>query len=502
MPLIDTGFRDDRNQELLPPTALVIPSKNINYHEGGLGKRGGTVLSIDGLGDSGQGIFHFQTPTQNILVFAANGNLYQTAYANVLHSGMSAQNFVSFCQTARYVFCADGQTNPQYWDGSAGTSSNVTPAASWAGNMPIQMVTHTRAGSSSGDRLWAVTPDGLWYSKLNTPTDFLNTDAGFIPIDSIGGLTGAYDLGGQLFAFSRTQTFLVQDTDADISKWGYINALWEGGVASWRLIAKAYNNLFLMAEDGLIYSLQGVLTTGAYNAAALNRPPYIDKFIRDNVNLTNIRNFHVAYDRKLRALKWFMQEGGSVNNIALTYFIDKQPISAWIVHDNETYASGYNAMCSAEVRNGAGNFQVWTMDNTGNIWKLEQTSRDDNGNSYAVHVKTKREDMGDPRANKHFMAMTFRGMASGQVDFLCRTWIEGARQTDETLTLNGSGAMFDSAQFDVDTFTGDTLTAAPFQLGYYGRDLQIELINSAVGEDFFLSEILFFSKMLGTKIAI
>lgn len=502
MPLIDTGFRDDRNLELLPPTALVIPSKNVNYHEGGLGKRGGTDITIEGLGNSGQGVFHFQTPTQKLLVFVANGNLYQTAYANVLHTGMSTQNFVSFCQTSLYVFCADGQTNPQYWDGAAGSSSDVTAATSWSGNMPIQMVTHTRAGSGAGDRLWAVTPDGLWYSKLNTPTDFKNGDAGFIPIDSIGGLTGAWDLGGQLFAFSRTQTFLIQDTDSTIANWGYINALWEGGAASWRLICKAYNNLFLMTEDGLIYSLQGVLTTGAYNAAALNRPPYIDKFIRDNVNLTNIQNFHVAYDRKLRALKFFMQEGGSTNNIALVYFIDKEPTSAWIVHDNEIYASGYDAMCSAEVRNAAGDYQVWTIDNTGNVWKLEQTSRDDDGNPYPVHIKCKREDMGDPRANKHYMAMAFRGVASGQVDFTCRTWVEGARQTDESLTLNGSGAAFDSAHFDVDTFAGDMLTAAPFQLGYYGRDFQFELINSAVGQDFFLSEILFFAKKLGTKIAL
>lgn len=502
MPLIDTGLRDDRNVELLPPTALITPSKNLNYHEGGLGKRGGSEISIAGIGNSGQGNFQFQTPTQRTLLFAANGNMYQTSYSNVLVSGMSTQNFISFVQTSNKVFWADGQTNPQYWDGSSPTSSNVTAASSWSGNMPIQMVNHTRAGSGAGDRLWAVTPDSLWYSDLAVPTDFSGGTAGQIPIDSIGGLVGAYDLGGQLFAFSRTQTFLISDTDPTLTSWGYTNALWEGGVASWRLIVKAYNNLYLMAEDGLIYNLSGVLTTGAYNAAALNRPPFIDKFIRDNVNLQSIQNFHVAYDRKLRALKWFMQEGGSTNNIALVYFIDKQPSSAWIVHDNEVYTSGYNAMSSCEVRNAPGDYQVWTMDNTGNVWKLEQSNRDDNGNAYAVHIKTKPQDLNKPRDNKHFMAMTFRGQASGQVDFTCRTWIEGDRQMDETLTLNGSGAAFDSAHFDTDTFAADIVTAAPFQLGYYGRDLQIELINSAVGQDFFLSEVLFFAKPLGTKIAL
>lgn len=500
MPLIDTGFRDDRNVELLPPTALIVPSKNMNYHEGGLSKRGGSEITITGLGNSGQGMFQFQTPSQRTLLFVSGGVVYQTNYGNILESGLSAQNFVSFAQTANKVFWADGQTAPNYWDGVAPTSTAVSTPTSWAGNMPFQMVNHTRAGSGSGDRLWAVTPDSIWASKLGDPTDFSDAVVVQIPIDTIGGLVGAYDLGGQLFAFSRTQTFLIQDTDPTLTNWGYINALWEGGVASWRLIAKAYNNLFLMAEDGLVYSLQGVLTTGAYNAAALDRPPFIDKFIRDNVNLGNIQNFHVAYDRKLRALKWFMQEGGLGNNISLVYFIDKQPTSAWIVHDNEDFPSGYQATCSAEVRVSPGNYQVWTMDLTGDIWMLEQASRDDHANPYGVHLKTKPQDINFPRNNKHYMALAFRGQASGLVDFTLRVWIEGVRQGDETFSLNGNGAAFDSAHFDVDTFTGDTIVTAPVTLGYYGRDLQIELVNSVAGQDFFLSEILFFVKKLGIKV--
>ena len=502
MPLIDTGFRDDRNTALLPPTALVTPSKNVNYHENGLSKRGGSEIFLAGNGSQGQGIFQFQTPTTRVVVFAAGGKVYQTSYSNVIASGLSTQNAVNFVQTSKYVFFADGQTNPQYWDGSAGSSTPVTPAASWTGNMPFQIVTHTRAGTSSGDRMWAVTPDALWYSKLNTPTDFLNGDAGTIPIDSEGGLVGAYDLGGQLFAFSRTQTFLIQDLDPNIANWGYENALWEGGVASWRLIDKAYNNLFFMAEDGLIYNLQGVLTTGAYNMAPLNRPAFVDKFIRDNVNLANIQNFHVCYDRKLRALKFFMQEGGSINNIALTYFIDKRPESAWIVHDNESFASGYNAAASAEVRVSAGNYQIWTIDYTGNIWMLEQSTRDDHGNPYPVHVKTKPQDLNLPRSNKHFQGIAFRGDASGTVNWTMNVYIEGVFQGQETFTIEGSGATFNSAIFDTSTFAANALTFDTQPIGAYGRDLQIELIESEVGVDWFLSEILFFAKPLGIKMAV
>src|ERR1035441_8032821 len=93
MPLTDTGFRDDRNTQLLPPTALLIPSCNMNYHENGLSKRGGTVIKIlqsGGLGPStiGQGIFQFFTPSIQKLLFAVNGTMYHDSYSNVIHTGM------------------------------------------------------------------------------------------------------------------------------------------------------------------------------------------------------------------------------------------------------------------------------------------------------------------------------------------------------------------------------------------------------------------------------
>lgn len=508
MPLTDTGFRDDRNTQLLPPTALLQPSANLNYHENGLSKRGGTEIQIAGLGFSGQGIFQFYTPTVQKLLFAANGNVYHDSYSNILKTGLSTSNPISFIQTSKYAFFADGQTVPQYWDGVTPTSTSVTPPTSWTGNMPFQMVNHTRAGSGAGDRMWAVTPDSLWASWIGDPTNFGDVNVIQIPIDSIGGLIGAFDLGGQLFAFSRTQTFLIEDTDPTVTNWGYVNAIWEGGTASWRLIHRANNNIYFMTEDGLIYDLIGVLTTGGYNAVPLDRPAFVDKFIRDNVNLNNIENFHVAYDRKLRALKFFMQQGGSGNNIALTYFIDKQPTSAWIVHNNTNFASGYNATCSGEVRVSPGDYQIWTMDGMGNIWGLEQTSRDDNGKPYPVVIMTRAQDLATsgpqtgsgPRNNKHWLAIALRGDASGQINFTMYPFVEGVAIGTQTFTMGGTGATFDSAHFDVDVFATDLITTDPVILGVYGRDLQIQLVENEVGTDFFLSEILYMVKPLGIKV--
>jgi len=455
-----------------------------------------------------QGGFQFRMNNGSYFnLFAAGGNVYSGTTATILSTGHSVSNAISFAQIgsqsgqtiAQKVFWADGQIAPQFWDGVSGSSSSVMTATSWASTsgMPFQLVNHAR---NANIRLWAITRDSVWASKLGDPTDFSDANVVQIPVYSQGGLVGGIDLGGQLFVWDKTKTYLIDDTDPSSANWGYHESLWEGGAAHWRLVAKANNNLFLMAEDSTIYSLQGIIATGAYAASPLARPAYIDKFIRDNINLSNIENFCCAYDRKLRAIKFFMQEGGSHNNIALTYFIDKDPSMAWIIHDNEDYASGYNASAVWEVRNGPGDWQLWTGDFSGMIWKLEQPQGDDDGNPYKTRIKTIRQDFGAPRAWKHIKGIVFRGSAQGEVDFDMHVFIDGQRQQDSTFVLSGSGAKFGSARFNVDSFAGDSIIPATVDIGYYGRDVQFEFINDAVGQDFFLSELLYLYMPRGTRL--
>ena len=510
-PFLQTGLRDDRSQELLPVTSLVLPSKNLNFHENGLSKRGGNSLylgtPITSLPKI-QGGFQFRLSNGSYFhLFAANGSMYQTSESNVLKTGHSTSNPISFMQIGaqsgqaitQYVMWADGQIVPQYWDGSAGSSTSVTAASSWAttSGQPFQIINHAR---NANIRAWAITKDSVWASKIGQPWNFGDADVIQIPVYTKGGLVGGIDLGGQLFVWDKTKTYLIDDTDSNSQNWGYHESLWEGGAAHWRLVCKANNNLFIMAEDSIIYSLQGIIATGAYASAPLSRPAYIDKFIRDNITLSNIENFCCTYDRKLRAIKWFMQEGGSNNNISLTYFIDKDPSNAWIIHDNEDHPSGYQASAVWEVRNGPGDWQLWTGDFSGNIWKLEQSDDDDNGNPFVVRIRTIRQDLGAPRAWKHFRGLVFRGSASGEVDFDMHSYIDGVRREDSTFTLSGSGAKFDSAHFDEDTFAGDSLIPATIDVGYYGRDAQFEFVQDAIGQSFFLSELIYLFSPRGVRL--
>ena len=117
-----------------------------------------------------------------------------------------------------------------------------------------------------------------------------------------------------------------------------------------------------------------------------------------------------------------------------------------------------------------------------------------------MRIKTIRQDLGAPRAWKHFKGLVFRGSAAGNVDFDIESYVDGERKTAGTFTLQASGAKFDTAQFDVDVFAGDSLVPTTVDVGYYGRDYQAEFVNNAIGQNFFLSELIYLYSPRGVRI--
>lgn len=500
MPLNQSGFQHPRNTDLIVAPALIEPTRNVNMHEGAIGKRGGTSHYLSNLAGASivRGLHQYLKPgAQFILFHTALGRLYHTDETHELANGLSGSNFPCIINFDDLAFYCDGASTPRWWDGAALTAATITTPASWSGNMPFQFIPHSFAASH---RLWALTPDSAWASKLNDGTDFSDAQVQQVRIFTEGGLVGGADFGGTLFVWSRTKGYIVDDQDVDPTNWGYHEVLWEGGVAHWRLICKAANELYLMTEDGLIYSIRGVQATGDYESAQLTRPANIDRWIREKTSLSSIEKFHAKYDRKLRAIKYFVQVGGSNPNTALTYFIDRDPAIAWVPHDNNQASSGYDAACSAEVRNGTGDYQIWTGDWAGNIWKLEQSIRSDNGAAYAAGPKFKRIDFDKPRNWKHFRSCRLRSTAQGNFHLTIRVWVDGVRKADIPVVVTGQGAAFDFARFDEAVFSAEDLIPTDFEIGAYGYDIQLEILNEESGEDFFHAEIEFNWKDCGVRL--
>jgi hypothetical protein len=503
LPFDLAGFQFNRNADKFTPTALVDGTRNVNFHEGGIGKRGGTSrlfsTAIAGL-PTIHSLFDFRKLNQTqFLVFGTNqGKLYHTNESNVLKTGMSTSNPFSFAVMNDELYIADGGTAPKYWNGSNPTTTDVLTATSWAGasGFPFQVLFHSRGANA---RMWAVTRDSVWASKNNDGHDFSDAQVKQIRVYSEGGLVGAFDFNGTLFAFSKTETFIIDDTSSDTNNWGYQKAIWEGGAATWRLMAKAGNNLYVMTEEGLIYTLKGIQATGDYELVAVNKPAFIDRYIRDQVSVSNMLNFHCTFDRTRRCIEYFMQSGGSANNLCLAFFIDRPPEIAWIIHDNNGGDSAFKAAGSTEVRVSTGQYRVYTGDYAGQIWKTEQTSRDDGGSPYDSGIKTRALDMGNPRMWKHFGQGRLKTRAQGNYDLTVRVWIDGVRKDDIPLALVGSGATFDNGFFDSSVFADDQVIPVQFDVNDYGYDCQFEVLNNETGEDFFLSELLLDFMELGGR---
>lgn len=487
--LQNSGYNYNRNYELIADNALIEPSRNNNLHNGGLEKRGGTSIIVDAsVTNAGRGGFDFrQSNGSQYLIYAkSNGTVYFNNDGSVVTSGMSTSNFIHLSQYDDDLYICDGANNPRKWSGFGSTSA-VIPATDWATTgQPFQIIQHSQGANR---RNWAVTKDGIYASKNNTGDDFADATVKFIPVYSKGGLNSAFEFNGEIFVCSKTQVFRIDDTDVDSNNWGYNEAIWEGGAAHWRLVCKAANQYYVMTEDAQVYTINSVFTSSDYEIASVTRPAYIDRFLREKAVIANIENWHCVYDRKLRAIKWFVQVGGTSINTALVYFIDKDPDLAWSIHDNEDYNSGYSAACSFEYRVSAGVYKTRTVDHSGNVWQLEESTRDDNDNPYEGRFKFKPWDYGNPLMWKYFRKAIVRARSESNVVFTVRVWVDNVRRNDVILTISGSGSVFDSAIFDTAVFADDSASFQPFDIKTHGFTLQLEFVNSTSGQDYFISEI-------------
>lgn len=496
------GFTFRRDDKMAFPAALVDGSKNINFLEGGISKRGGTTLvsigSIPVSVPSGRGIYNFRLQNGNtFLVFAtSDGIVYHTNYSNSIASGMSTSNFFNFSTFNNEMYIADGATVPKYWTGS-GSVSSVTAATSWATTgYPFQLIPHSRGANG---RIWAITKGSVWASANNDGHDFSDANVIEIPIYTESGLVGGVDFGGTLMVFSKTKAYLIDDSSTDTAEWGYQEAIWEGGVSHWRMIVKASNNLYLWTDEGLVYTISGVQATGDYVAASVTRPAYIDRWIREKVTRANVENFNAVYDRTLRCINYFVQVGGSGNNTNMKYFIDRPPEQAWIPHENMNYASGMKGASSTEFFVSAGVYKIYTQDYIGQIWKHEQTTNTDNGNGYESSIKFKPFDFDNLQMWKHFRSAAIRANAASNFGLTFRVYVDGVRKNDIDLDISGTGALFDIATLDTSVFASDQLVSIPFNLGYYGYQVQFDIFNDVAGEDFFLSQMVINFKNQGVR---
>ena len=499
----DGGFSANNNIDAIKPTAMLL-AKNITLNKGGRGSRGGST-KVNSTAVSGapriMGLFDFQLASSAFQVFGCDdGKLYKNS-TTTIKTAMSTANHFNFEVFDNELYICDGDTVPQTWDGSAaGTSDLTTPSADWTGSdNPFQAIAHGRGASR---RMWYLFDDAVYYSTLSNAKEVSGGTSGKITFDTgdAVGLKGAVEFGDRLFVFSRNKSFVVDDSNADKTYWGYQAAQWGGGAAHWRLIVKTENDVVVMTEAGDIYSVLAAQEYGDYKLASLTKPAFMDRWIQDNVRLGYIDHFHAVYDPTERAIYFnVVLNGETTVSTSLVYYVDRNPEDAWVIHDNTESASGYDASCSAVVRISTGVYKIYTGDYLGFIRKLNQSSKNDDSGAYYSGFKTPYINLDDPRTTKLFKRIFLTVKAEGAFDLQVKYFIDGQYKGTGTVSLAGAGDVFDTGVFDTATFAGIDLIEGCLDIGETGKRIQVEIFNTNADEDFFVSAMLIDFKPLGRK---
>ena len=500
------GFSHNPNPDAIRPVDFIHPSRNINLHRNGRGKRGGTSKVNATAIDSGArivGVYDFtlENSTQFVMKATANGKLYKNN-TDTIKTGMSTVNKFWFENFENELYICDGDTVPQTWDGSAGATSAITnPAAEWAaGNEPRYMVAH---GRNLSKRMVAFgvdnDPKSVWLSANGNGKEFV-TGVVKIVIETrdAWGIVGGIEIGEQMVLFGRKKPYALVDSDEDSTNWGYAPMQWEGGAAHQRLIVKTPNDVHVMDETGNIYSISAVQNFGDYQVASLTKPAWLDKWIKDYVDLAYIDDFHACYDPVLRCVDWSIVRSGQTQvDTALRFFIDRPVDEAWTVVDNQSYNSGYKASCSTLVRTGAGTYKRYNGDYSGFIWELETASYNDDSNPYYGGFKIGYLNLENPRTRKHFRRLRILTRPEGNYSLAYSWWLDGNSKTAGTISLLGTGGVLGSFVLNTSLLGGIELIDKEGELEDVGKRAAFELYNSTVNQGFFISQVMIDHTPLG-----
>lgn len=518
IPCSSGGLNHNNNVDMIPPEAMLDPSRNLNLNEGGRGKRGGTA-HVNSTVISGTpqiwGVSQFRLTNGNsfILNVTNDGKIYK-GYDVTLKTGLAINQLVSFETLNDIHYIVTGNSIPQTWDGLASATSDITSMPSdWtSGNYPRQIIAHGRGVS---ERMWAIgCPNNLnriYASANDDGQDFSDTNVITLDIKKRGlgfGLVGLTTYGDRLIAFGKNKAYIINDLDSDTANWGYEDAQWEGGVANFNLVIKTPTDIVCMTEDGEIYSVVAAQEYGDYQLASLTNPitsnpvqrPYIQRWIQDNIKLSEIDKFHGVYDPTLRAVFIFVMRNGQTQvDTALVYFVDRQAWEAWMIHDNQSSTSGYSASCSSVVRELAGSYKVYTGGYSGFVWKLDELAKSDNSNGYYAGFKTGKLHFGDVRVSKNYKRGWLVTQAFGSHNLSIDTWVDDVAMTRQTVSLSGTGGILDSFTLDTDKLGGNELINKAFTIGNVGKRIQFEVFNSTANQDFFVSQKMVDFRFLGKK---
>jgi len=478
------GFSDNPNREELPPHMLVDASKNVTLHEGGYRKRGGTIPVGTQISGSPQIIGYYDfvqlDGTQFEITAATDGKVYKND-VDTIAINLSTTNYHDFATIGDTLLSVDGSKSMRYWVGTGSSAPVTNPPSDWAidNSFPQQVVIH---GRGLAQRAWTWTKKNKIFGCKKTsgttssdPLEWRTTDGGFaLKFESrLGdGLTAIYEFGDRLFLFTNRNTYLLEDSSTTEAEWGIEQAPYVGGAAHWRLISIVDNDLFCMMDDGNVYSVKRAQFTGDYKSASITKPFFLDRYIKDNIDLTQIEKFHMGFDPVERTLKiWMVRKLQTKADLCFPYYPELKKWGTPYINTNGD--SGFKASVNTLVKVGTGDYRLRTGDYSGRRWDLNLDSKWDNETvNYRAQIQLPEVFGNSTRAEKNFKRVIIKGIPTTTDDITLNWSIDGVVQTPITAKMLPEGILIGSGQAIAGQFYvgGNGLAIATIPLGVNGKN--------------------------------
>lgn len=502
------GLVAPQNVDVADENSMMEDTLNIIFVDGGRQKRRGTT-NVSTTGDVGliQGLIPLQklNGTHYLLAITDVGNVYDlVAGGAAIGAFTAANNPVSGIVFGDAAYMTSSEAVPKKFDGTTlAVMANIP--TDWGTKGPKQFLVRRAGNANRIVGIGVPTHENrIYWGQANTDN---MADANVVTMDievgEAGGLIGAVEFGNRLIAFSRSHAFIIDDSSSTTSNWSWVKAQWTGGAEYWRLVCKTQNDLYAMMFDGAIYSVSAAQEYGDYRAASVARPAWMDRWIKDNIDLTRLAEGHSVYDSDLRCVYWFLPRlNSSYVDMALVYFIDRPPAEAWMLHNNLASDSGFRAKCSAFGKvPGATLYKVLTGGPAGKLWYLNSDASvlSDNTASYESQFSTVHLHQGNPRSRKRYKYGHILSVVEGDFDLDVDIYIDGSYKVTKTVNLGVVGGVYGSGVYGTATYANDSYLVADFPINYIGTRLQYRVRNNNAGEDFFCSRIMTDFKELGLR---
>ena len=494
---LNGSFNGNEDLTEVPAGEFAKDSRNIDTHNGGAEKRGGTqkvgsqiTASLSSLGG---GQLVKRNGNKYLYWAGSNGTLYRDGAS--IATGRDASARANFTVMGDEMFIANGVDVVKVDDGSS-IATISDPAADWSGSVqPKKFVLHAKGQSR---RAFAFGVPGfentLYYSVSGDFEDFANAGSGTVVFDFEDGygITDCVSKDGALWVFGKNKTFVLDDSDSTPSNWGHFSASFKGGAHHERSTCVAGNYIYVINSEGNIYQVETAEQLRDYKEGSITYPAFIHNYIRETVDLSKLDQCHLNYEPRHRALMFFfVAQGSTTVGKALKYYIDLRKWAPPHDSDDNSDESGYSASASFQAETSAGAKRLYTHDYNGFIWELSSTTKTDDGNAYKSEAYSGWLSFDLEGVEKRYAYGILSYKSRGDYQVNIRWWVDDTEQSTQTVSLSASGATLGSFVLDTDVLGVIGVDESEFEMGQVGRKLRVAISNDGAGHDFFLSKLVF-----------